>query len=321
MSAGELSDRAVPTSERQQTARRDVLRRWLLIAPAGLVTVVFMVLPMLSMAHISVLQPAQFGGVQWGHYTPAAYLQFFYERDLEDHLALNGDYVSIFSRSFLLSAVTTLVCLLIGFPAALYMALQDRRRREVLLLLVTIPFWTNLLVRTYALILLLRNGGLIDSALSHLGVGGPLNWMYTPLAVQIGLTYAFLPFMVLPIYTSLEKLDWRLVEAAFDLGATRSRALRRVIWPLALPGVVSGCVLVFAPALGSYFIPDLLGGAKTLMIGNLIQNQFGSARDWPFGAALSFALLAVVLLAMLLIARRSRGGPQVQLQVAAGEVQ
>ena len=295
--------------DRRTHERRDTLRRWLLIAPAGLVLIAFMALPLLLMAHISLLEPAQYGGVLWGHYSGAAYGQFLFDRDLEDRLVLNADYLSIFLRSFGLALVTMLISLLIGFPVALYLAIQERARREKLLLLVTIPFWTNLLVRTYSLILLLRNGGLLESGLGQLGLHGPLNWMYTPFAVQIGLTYAFLPFMVLPIYTSLEKLDWRLVEAAFDLGATRSRALRRIIVPLALPGIVSGCILVFAPALGSYFIPDLLGGSKTLMIGNLIQNQFGSARNWPFGAALSFALLAVVLLILLLVAWRSRRGP------------
>ena len=294
----------------QTQERRDTLRRWLLIAPAGVVLVVFMAAPLLLMAHISVLEPAQYGGVQWGRYSGEAYQKFFFERDLADQLVLNADYLRIFLRSFGLALITALISLLIGFPVALYLALQEPGRREKLLLLVTIPFWTNLLVRTYSLILLLRNGGLLETGLERLGLHGPLNWMYTPFAVQIGLTYAFLPFMVLPIYTSLEKLDWRLVEAAFDLGATRPRALWRIILPLARPGIVSGCILVFAPALGSYFIPDLLGGSKTLMIGNLIQNQFGSARNWPFGAALSFALLAVVLAAMLLAAWRSGRGKQ-----------
>jgi spermidine/putrescine transport system permease protein len=200
------------------------------------------------------------------------------------------------------------ITLLIGFPVALYIALQTERRRQWLIFLVTIPFWTNLLVRTYSWILLLRNGGLIESGLKEVGLlQGSLNLMYTPFAVQVGLVYAFLPFMVLPIYTSLEKLDWRLMEAAFDLYANRWKALRRVVLPLAAPGMVAGCILVFVPALGTYFIPELLGGAKTLMIGNLIQTQFGSSRNWPFGAALAFALLAIVLLFMLLYGLRFRG--------------
>ncbi|MNF42534.1 Spermidine/putrescine transport system permease protein PotB [compost metagenome] len=167
------------------------------------------------------------------------------------------------------------------------------------------PFWTNLLVRVYAWILLLRNGGLVDSGLGVFGLSdGALGLLYTDVAVVIGLLYTFLPFMVLPIYTSLEKLDWRLVEAAFDLGANRFQALRRVIVPLAMPGIVAGAILVFIPSLGNYIIPELLGGGKSLMIGNLIQLQFGASHNWPLGAALSFALLGFVLLAMLLYSLR-----------------
>ena len=288
--------------------RRDLIRRWALIAPAGLTIVVFMVLPMAVMALISVLEPGTFGGVKWEQYTPEAYIKFLFDRNLDDSLALNTDYLSIFSRSFGLSFVTTVLTLLLGFPVALYIALQPPKRRDLLMLLVTIPFWTNLLVRTYSLILLLRNGGLVESGLKASGFfEGSLNIMYTPIAVQIGLVYAFLPFMVLPIYTSLEKLDWRLVEAAFDLYANRWKALQRIILPLAAPGIAAGCILVFVPALGTYFIPELLGGAKSLMIGNLIQQQFGASRNWPFGAALSFALLAVVLIFMLVYALRFRG--------------
>jgi spermidine/putrescine transport system permease protein len=292
--------------------RQDVVHRWGLIAPTALVIFVFMVLPMLVMALISLLQPGTFGGVKWGQYSGDAYQKFFLERDLSDNLVLNADYFSIFSRSFQLSFVTTFLTLLLGFPSALYIALQHERRRGLLIFLVSIPFWTNLLVRTYAWILLLRNGGLIQGGLEVFGFRGSLNLLYTDFAVQIGLVYSFLPFMVLPIYTSLEKLDWRLVEAAFDLGANRWRAFWRVIVPLALPGVVSGCILVFVPALGSYFVPELLGGSRVLMIGNLIQNQFGASRNWPFGAALSFALLAFVLIAMLLYTLRFRRGLEQQ---------
>jgi spermidine/putrescine transport system permease protein len=298
--------------EKPALERRDLTRRWALILPAGIVIVGFMVLPMALMAFISILEPGNFGGVKWGAYSPEGYIKFLFERDLSDNLVVNTDYLSIFSRSFVLSAGTTFWTLLIGFPSALYIALQAPKRRDLLMFLVSIPFWTNLLVRTYSWILLLRNGGLIQSGFELFGYRGTLNLLYTDFAVQVGLVYSFLPFMVLPIYTSLEKLDWRLVEAAFDLGATRWRALWRVIVPLALPGVISGCILVFIPALGSYFIPELLGGSKALMIGNLIQNQFGASRNWPFGSALAFALLAVVLLAMMIYALRFRRGLEVE---------
>ena len=171
-----------------------------------------------------------------------------------------------------------------------------------------VPFWTNLLVRVYAWMLLLRNGGLVDGALGVFGVPeGSLGLLYSNAAVMIGLLYSFLPFMVLPIYTSLEKLDWRLVEAAFDLGANRWQALKRVILPLALPGMLAGATLVFIPALGNYIIPELLGGGKALMIGNLIQLQFGSGHNWPLGAALAFSLFSLVLLALLFNGLRQRG--------------
>ena len=289
--------------------KRDrLLGRYALISPAAILIFVFMLLPMLLMALMSWLEPGQFGGVKWGSYTPEAYVKFLFDRDLSDVLVFNTDYLSIFSRSFQLAFITTFLTLLVAFPVAFYIALQTPKHRTWLMLLITIPFWTNLLVRTYAWILLLRNGGLIDSSLHGLGiVNSPINLMYTPIAVQIGLVYAFLPFMVLPIYTSLEKLDWRLLEAAYDLYANRWQTMRRIVIPLAAPGMVAGCILVFVPALGTFFIPELLGGAKTLMIGNLIQQQFGVSRNWPFGAALSFALLAVVLIFMLIYALRFRG--------------
>ena len=283
--------------------RADLTKRWTLISPAFAVIFFFMLVPMFLMAFISVLEPGNFGGVRWGAYTPEAYLKFLFERDLDDSLIVNYDYLSIFSRSFTLSFFCTILTLLLGFPSALYIAMQTPKRRNQLILLVSIPFWTNLLVRTYSLVLLFRNGGLIQSGLETFGYkGGSLNLLYTDFAVQVGLVYSFLPFMVLPIYTSLEKLDWRLCEAAFDLGANRWRTLWRVIVPLSSPGIISGCILVFIPALGSYFIPELLGGSKSLMIGNLIQNQFGASRNWPFGAALAFALLAFVLIAMTVYA-------------------
>jgi spermidine/putrescine transport system permease protein len=293
-----------------RTARARALREVGLIGPTVLIIGFFMVLPLGLMAYISILERGQNGGVIWGAHTPEAYVNFLFERDLDGSLLLNTDYLQIFLRSFWLSAATTALALLVGFPSALYMALQPRAWRNFLIFLVTIPFWTNLLVRNYAWILLLRSNGLLDHMLAWLGLAGrPLGLLYTPYAIMIGLTYSFLPFMVLPIYASLEKLDFRLVEAAYDLGANRRRALRRIIVPLALPGIAAGAILVFVPCLGAYVTPELLGGGKALMIGNLIQGQFGAARNWPFGAALSFALLAMVLLAMLVYLLRFRRAP------------
>lgn len=297
------------SSLRLQAERKSLRARLALTAPAMLMLLVFLVLPLGIMFAVSVQAPGDYGGVKWGQHSLEAYINFLWERDLDDALVFNADYLGIFQRSFWLSLLTTAGCLLIGYPTALYLALQDERRRNMLLFLVTVPFWTNLLVRVYAWILLLRNGGLIDEGLHKLGFSNAaIDLLYTDNAVIIGLLYTFLPFMVLPIYTSLEKMDWRLVEAAFDLGANRWKALKRIIIPLSMPGVVAGCILVFIPALGNYIIPELLGGGKSLMIGNLIQLQFGTAHNWPFGAALSFALLAFVLIAMLVYSLRFKQG-------------
>ena len=296
------------STPRQLAERRQLLRRLGLIAPGMAVLAVFLVAPLAIMLLVSFLQPGEYGGVKWGQYSLEAYVNFLYERDFDDSLVFNTDYLGIFQRSFWLAVATTVGCLLIGFPTALYLALQSERKRNLLLFLVTVPFWTNLLVRVYAWMLLLRNGGLVDGALGVFGVPeGSLGLLYSNAAVMIGLLYSFLPFMVLPIYTSLEKLDWRLVEAAFDLGANRFQALRRIILPLALPGMLAGTTLVFIPALGNYIIPELLGGGKALMIGNLIQLQFGSGHNWPLGAALAFSLFSLVLLALLFNGLRQRG--------------
>lgn len=281
-----------------------------LIGPAIAIIGVFMLIPLGLMAYVSILERGEYGGVIWDQHTAEAYFAFLFERNLDGSVEINTDYLQIYARSFWLSTTTTAIALLIGFPTALYMALQGPRMRAFLVFLVTVPFWTNLLVRNYAWILLLRNNGLVEATLRWMGfTDQPIDVLYTPFAIGVGLTYSFLPFMVLPIYASLEKLDLRLVEAAYDLGANRLQALRRVVIPLALPGIVAGSVLVFVPCLGAYVTPELLGGSKSLMIGNLIQNQFGAARNWPFGSALAFVLLAIVLVAMIAYALRFRRAP------------
>lgn len=287
------------------------VQRALMIGPAVLVIGVFMIVPLGLMAYVSVLERGPYGGVIWDQLTARAYLNIVFERALDGTLGFNADYISIFARSFWLALSTTVIALIVGFPTALYMTVQPERYRNLLIFLVTIPFWTNLLVRNYAWILLLRDTGLINHGLVGLGLTAePVTMLYTDFSVAVGLTYSFLPFMVLPIYASLEKIDFRLIEAAYDLYASRLRVLRRVVVPLSVPGIVSGSVLVFVPCLGAYVTPALLGGSKSLLIGNLIQLQFGAARNWPFGAALAFVLLAVVLLTMMayLMRQRGRGG-------------
>jgi spermidine/putrescine transport system permease protein len=212
-------------------------------------------------------------------------------------------YLDVLGRTVYWSIVCTLICLLLGYPVA-YVIVHSGRWRNLLLFLVVLPFWTSFLVRTFAMIFLMRDTGLINSWLLRLGViDQALPILYTPFAVMAGLVYAFLPFMILPIYASLEKIDLSLLEAAEVLGARARARFRRVTLPLSLPGVVAGCLLVFIPALGSFLTADLLGGAKQLMIGNLVQNQFSAARNWPFGSAASFIVMALVLGAVMLYLR------------------
>lgn len=272
-----------------------------LTTPAALFLAVFMIAPLLLMLYVSTLERAPFGGVLWGSHTGVAYEKLLFERDLAGRLSFNSDYIAIFARSFRLAAITTILTLLVSLPTALYMTTLSRRRAAFILFLVTVPFWTNLLVRNFAWILILRNGGTLDQSLQWLGLtSSSLDILYTPLATGIGLTYSFLPFMILPTYVALERIDKRLIEAAFDLGADRWRVLTRIVLPLAMPGILAGAILVFVPCLGAYVSPELLGGGKSLMIGNLVQAQFGASRNWPFGAALALVLVAVLLLTLLL---------------------
>ena len=217
-------------------------------------------------------------------------------------------YLGILWRSFWIAGAATVLCLLLGFPLALFIS-RAGTRKNLYLSLVILPFWTSFLVRTYAWMFLLRDTGLINTVLQKLGViHNPLPLLYNDGAVIVGLVYGYLPFMVLPLYATLERLDRNLLEAAADLGAKPWVALTRVVIPLSAPGIRAGAILVFIPCLGAYLTPDLLGGGKTVMIGNLIQNQFTTARDWPFGSAVSLTLMAIVLVLLLVFVRRQEGG-------------
>jgi spermidine/putrescine transport system permease protein len=282
-------------------------RRAALLAPSVAAVMVLLIVPLTLMAYVSTLERGPSGTINWSGHTLEAYARFIVEPDLMGRLVLNTDYIQIFLRSIALAAITTVATLLIGFPTALWMAFRPAHQRTLLVFLVTVPFWTNLLVRNFAWILLLRDGGIIDTSLRWLGLTrAPIEVLYTPFATGIGLTYSFLPYMILPIYVSLEKMDRRLIEAAFDLGADRWRALTRIILPLSMPGIIGGAILVFVPGLGAFISPELLGGAKSMMIGSLIQEQFGQSRNWPFGSALSFVLLALVLVCLWLHRLRYR---------------
>ena len=204
-----------------------------------------------------------------------------------------------------ISALSTIICVALGFPLALYIA-RAGRHKTLLLNLVMLPFWTSFLIRTYAWMFLLRDTGLVNSTLQALHIiQSPLPLLFNTGAVILGLVYGYLPYMVLPLYAAIEKLDGTVLDAAADLGARPLIATLRITLPLAKPGIIAGCLLVFIPCLGAYLTPDLMGGGKTVMIGNLIQNQFTTARDWPFGSAVSVVLMALTLLVALLIRRRS----------------
>ena len=200
--------------------------------------------------------------------------------------------------------MTTLVAFLLGFPTAYFIATRPVETRNIWLFLVTIPFWTNLLIRSFAILEIIRNQGLVNTVLIGLGViDQPLDMLFTDIAILLGMTYVYIPLMILPIYASMERLDFRLVEAAYDLYASRWRVLMRVILPLVKPGVIAGSILVFIPSLGAYVTPRVLGGGKHLMIGNLIELQFGQGRNWPLGAALSLTLLVIVMAALMVYVR------------------
>ena len=208
-------------------------------------------------------------------------------------------YLEVFFHSLWLSAMTTVVCLLLGYPFAYILARLPSLWRGILLFLMIVPFWTNSLIRTYALKLILGNKGLVNSVLVGLGiVNEPVELLYTEFSVIFGLVYVLLPFMVLPLVSSFDKLDKHLLEAARDLGATFKQRLWYVILPLTMPGIVAGSLIVFLPAMGMFYVSDLLGGAKNLLVGNIIRNQFLVVRDWPFGSAFSMAL--IVIMALLL---------------------
>src|SRR5262245_7125481 len=278
--------------------------RWALIAPALIVVGILGILPLFIILIYSFLRPGAYGGVVW-EFSTKAYVQFLFETDLFDETYhFTWAYFHIYSRSIGLAAFTTIGSLILGFPTAYFMATRPPHQRNFWLFLITLPFWSNLLIRTFAIFVLIRDDGIVNNVLMELGIlSSPMQIMFTDTAVGIALLYSFLPFMVLPIYASLEKLDFRYVEAAYDLYATRWHVLWRIIIPLSKPGIVAGCLLVFIPALGAYVTPLLVGGGKSLMIGNLIALQFAGSRNWPFGSSASLILMALVMIALYVYVR------------------
>lgn len=285
-----------------------------LLVPTWVMIGIFLVLPVGLMAVYSFLTKEFRGGVEW-QFSLAAYDRFFLNRGLfgDEPPTLEWTYIAIFWRSIWQAGLATLICLLVGFPAAWFIATRPPASRGVWLFLITIPYWVNLLIRTVSLKFLIRDNGPLNEALMAIGlIDGPLPLVNTNLAVQLGLFYSYLPFMVLPIYAAVERYDFAYSEAAADLYANRWVVLREIVLPIVKPGIVAGCILVFIPSLGAFLAPDLLGGAKTFMIGSLIEEQFkGSLGNWPFGAAVSMILMALVMLALMVYARQAaKGGGQ-----------
>lgn len=281
-------------------------RTWLLL-PTWVTLTILVLAPVLLMLVYSFLTKEFRGGVIW-EFTFAAYDQFFCDRGLfgDEACSIEWTYITIFWRSVWQAGLATILSLVIGFPAAYFIATRPARVRPLWVFLITIPYWVNLLIRTVSMRFMLREEGPLNNFLVWTGLTDtPLQMINTNFAVQIGLFYSYLPFMVLPVYAAVERYNFSLSEAAADLYASKWTTLRRIVLPAVKPGVIAGCVLVFVPSLGAFLAPDLLGGAKNFMIGSLIEEQFkGNAGNWPFGAAASMILLSMVLIILTIYARQ-----------------
>lgn len=268
-----------------------------IITPSVIWLLVFFVVPLFMVVAVSFASRTAYGQVVFS-WTLANYARL-----------LDGLYLSIFAETVFVAVVTTVCTILLGYPLAYYISRLPRRIREKGLILCMIPFWINFLIRSYAWVIILRTQGFLNTFLLKWGlISSPVQFLYNDGAVLVGMVYALLPFMVLPVYVSIEQLDYRLLEAATDLGASPWTAFRKITLPLTMPGIAAGTILVFISSLGMFVVPDIMGGAKTALIGNVIQNQFLSARDWPFGAAMSILLAFLSLILIALYAKAIRVG-------------
>ena len=285
-----------------------------LLWPTWLMIGAFLLVPVLVMAVYSFLTKEFRGGVIW-EFSLAAYDQFFITRGLfgDEPAQVEWTYVTIFGRSIWQAFLATLICLVVGFPTAWFIATRPEKTRGIWLFMITIPYWVNLLIRTVSLKFLIRDNGPLNDALLGVGlIDSPMTLINTNGAVLLGLFYSYLPFMVLPIYAAVERYNFTLSEAASDLYASRWVVLREIVLPVVRPGIVAGCILVFVPSLGAFLAPDLLGGAKTFMIGSLIEEQFkGTQGNWPFGSAVAMILRSLVLVVLMFYARAQSKGPRV----------
>ncbi|WP_455089418.1 ABC transporter permease [Peptoanaerobacter stomatis] len=269
-------------------------KKSLLSIPYILWTLLFTVIPLIIIFVFSISSSNQIGKISF-NFTIDKYKQFF-----------EPIYIDVFFRSVKLSLYSTIVCLIVGYPVAYIIANKGLRIRNFLIIFILLPQWTNFLLRTYAWMSILKDNGPINSFLLRTGIiNEPLTLLYTDGAVLMGMVYNFLPYMILPIYTVILKIDKNYIEAARDLGANTVTTFRKIIFPLSMPGVVSGVIMVFMPAISTFVISDLLGGGHSMLMGNLIQNQFLAARNWQFGSAISMILILIILISMLLLNKYS----------------
>jgi spermidine/putrescine transport system permease protein len=281
---------------------------WLLSLPALVLLSVAAVGPLVIVLIYSFLSPGEYGNVVW-IFSWDGWIGVLFQHDIfDDTLKLADANLTIFLRSVKLSLVTTVLTFLVGFPTAWFIATRPAKSRAAWLFLITIPFWTNLLIRTFAINQIIRNEGVLNTLLLKLGViSAPIQLTYTDTALLVGMVYVYLPLMVLPLFATIDRFDMRLLEAAYDLYASRGRVLWRVVLPITRPGIIAGSILVFVPCLGAYVTPRILGGGKNMMIGNFIELQFGQGRNWPMGSAMSMALLIIVTMALLAYVRTIGG--------------
>ena len=293
---------ATEVGRARQTARNG----WFLSLPALIVLTIGAAAPLLIVLVYSFMEKGQYTGVT-GSFSVQAWFEVLFRRDIFDGtVSLADAHLTILWRSVRLSLLTTLITFGLGLPTAWFIATRPAQSRAFWLFLITIPFWTNLLIRTFAIMEVIRNEGLLNTGLLALGViEQPIQILYTDTAVLIGMAYVYLPLMVLPLFAAIDRFDFRLLEAGYDLYASRWALLRRIILPIIRPGIIAGSILVFVPSLGAYVTPRVLGGGTNMMIGNFIELQFGQGRNWPLGSALSMVLLAVVMAALLIYVRVS----------------
>ncbi len=276
-----------------------------LLAPVTLFLGVFFLLPLCIIAVFSFLTPGLYGGVEWSFYHWNYGRIFGWADGIME--VFEPVYLRILWRSLSFAALTVLVTLVLCYPVAFWVSRLPERSRLFFLFLITLPFFSSLIVRLYAWLLILKPTGFLNSALMGLGlISQPLEILYTPTAVVLGMVYVMVPFMFLPLYAAVDNLDRAQVEASMDLGANRAQTFLKVVLPQTLPGIVGGAVIVFIPSVGNFIVPDILGGAKGLMIGNLVEQQFLSSRNWPFGSALSMVIMSLVLTVLLVAVTRAR---------------